>query len=84
MECFRLVVRPEAARSLGRIPTKMQDGSLGSKPLLPAETIDESIVARARTTHRTRNSCRNSRKSAACTSAWRISRRRRSTTCCPG
>ena len=25
----------------------MQDGSLGWKPLLPAETINESIVARA-------------------------------------
>lgn len=41
------LVLEEAARSVGRIPTKMQDGSLGWKPLLPAETINESIVARA-------------------------------------
>lgn len=41
------LVLEEAARSVGRIPTKKPDGSLAWAPLLPAETINESIVARA-------------------------------------
>lgn len=40
-------VLEEAARSVGRIPTKRTDGSLEWSPLLPAETINESIIARA-------------------------------------
>lgn len=42
----RLVLE-EAARSVGRIPTKRADGALVWAPLLLAETINESIVARA-------------------------------------
>lgn len=41
------LVLEEAARSVGRIPTKRTDGSLAWMPLLPAETINESIIARA-------------------------------------
>ncbi len=41
------LVLEEAARSVGRIPTKLADGSLAWKPLLPSDTINESIVARA-------------------------------------
>jgi hypothetical protein len=37
----------EAARSVGRIPTKRPDGSLAWAPLLAPETINNSIVARA-------------------------------------
>jgi hypothetical protein len=37
----------EAAQSVGRVPTKGADGSLVWTPLLPAETINESIIARA-------------------------------------
>jgi hypothetical protein len=37
----------EAARSVGRIPMKLADGSLDWRPLLPADTINESIIARA-------------------------------------
>jgi hypothetical protein len=42
----RLVLE-EAARSVGRIPTRGADGSLVWAPLLPAETINESIILRA-------------------------------------
>jgi hypothetical protein len=42
----RLVLE-EAARSVGRIPTKAADGSLAWAPLLRAATINESIIARA-------------------------------------
>ncbi len=41
------LVLEEAARSVGRIPTKCADGSLAWLPLLPAETINQSIVERA-------------------------------------
>jgi len=41
------LVLEEAARSVGRIPTKSADGALEWAPLLPAATINESIVARA-------------------------------------
>jgi hypothetical protein len=34
-----------AAQSVGRIPTKTVDGGLVWAPLLPAETINESIIA---------------------------------------
>jgi hypothetical protein len=37
----------EAARSVGRIPTKLADGSLAWTSLLPAETINASVIARA-------------------------------------
>jgi hypothetical protein len=37
----------EAARSVGRIPTKQADGSLAMLPLLPNETISENVIARA-------------------------------------
>jgi hypothetical protein len=40
------LVLEEAARSVGRIPTKRADGSLAWAPLAP-ETINESIIARA-------------------------------------
>jgi len=42
----RLVLEA-AAQSVGRIPTKRPDGSLAWAPLLPAETINESVIARA-------------------------------------
>ncbi len=42
----RLVLE-EAARNVRRIPTKKPDGWLAWVPLLPAETINESVVARA-------------------------------------
>jgi hypothetical protein len=41
------LVLEEAARSVGRIPTKKPDGSLAWAPVLPAETINGSIIARA-------------------------------------
>ncbi len=41
----------EAARSVGRIPTKRPDGSLAWTPLLAPETVNESIVARATATN---------------------------------
>jgi hypothetical protein len=41
------LVLEEAARSVGRIPTKKPDGSLAWAPLLPAATINESVIARA-------------------------------------
>jgi hypothetical protein len=41
----RLVLE-EAARSVGRIPTKAADGSLAWAPLLRAATINESISAK--------------------------------------
>lgn len=41
------VVLEEAARTVGRIPMKLSDGSLDWRPLLPAETINTSIIARA-------------------------------------
>jgi hypothetical protein len=41
------LVLEEAARSVGRIPTKRADGSLAWTPLLAPETINESIIARA-------------------------------------
>ena len=42
----RLVLEA-AAQSVGRIPTKRPDGSLAWAPLLPVETINDSVVARA-------------------------------------
>lgn len=42
----RLVLEA-AAQSVGRIPTKNVDGSLAWTPLLPAATINESVIARA-------------------------------------
>jgi hypothetical protein len=41
------LVLEAAAQSVGRIPTKTADGGLVWAPLLPAETINESIIARA-------------------------------------
>jgi len=41
------VVLEEAARSVGRIATKATDGSLAWAPLLPPETLNESVIARA-------------------------------------
>ncbi len=41
------LVFEEAARSVGRIPTKQPDGSLVMLPLLPAEILNESQMARA-------------------------------------
>lgn len=41
------LVLEEAARSVGRIPTKRPDGSLTWTPLLAPETLNESIIARA-------------------------------------
>jgi hypothetical protein len=41
------LVLEDAARSVGRVPTKSADDSLAWAPLLPAATINESIIARA-------------------------------------
>ena len=41
------LVLEEAARSVGRIPTKKPDGSLAWTPLLPSEAINKSMIARS-------------------------------------
>jgi hypothetical protein len=41
------MVLEEAARSVGRIPTKRADGSLAWTPLLPPDTINQAIIGRA-------------------------------------
>jgi hypothetical protein len=41
------LVLEEASRSVGRIPQKRADGSLHWAPLLPADTVNQSIIDRA-------------------------------------